>query len=383
VLRPYGTLNVRAVVATAAMETFNQPNETASTSAGGPVLPTLPDEARFSLQVGQSRLGLWVNEKGTLRGQVEVDFIDFTKATPTVQALPRVRIARVDWVPAPGHMLSLGQDWDLAAPINPHGINMVGALFTAGNTGFMRQQLRYLHTQDSYEVGVALGFPAPNPTAKDATLELGRVPTLAARATYKSGASRVGASVLTTRLTYAMASPQERHGLSYQGVLYAELVPVPTTTVRVELNVGQNTSNLGMLSLSQGRADEDMRDFGGFISARHAFTPQHAVYALAGLQRVLDPGDVVPAYAYPADSPGGARPAISTAALSGTGPGLRRNGAARLGYEFKPGTALSLMLEGFLYQSHHVLQAPDLEEFGGDAGRRTAVGLETGMNFTF
>jgi hypothetical protein len=260
---------------------------------------------------------------------------------------------------------------------------MVGTLFTAGNTAFMRQQLRYLHAQDTYEVGVALGFPAANATAKDSPLELGRVPTLAARGAYKFGASRVGASVIASRLTYAMATPQERHGLSYQGALYSELIPSPATTVRVELNMGQNTANLGMLSLSQGRVDQDMRDVGGFISARQAFTPQHAVYALVGLQRVLNPGDVVPAYAYPAASPGGARPPISTAALSGTGPGMRRNGAARLGYEFKPGSALALVIEGFLFQSHHALQAPDVEEFGENGGRRSAAGVETGMLLTF
>jgi hypothetical protein len=382
VLRPYGFFNARVVVASAAVESFNQPNAVAPTAAGHPVLANRPDESRFSLQVGQSRFGLWVNEKGTLRGQVEVDFVDFTKATPTVQAVPRLRIARVDWVPAPGHTLSLGQDWDLAVPLNPHGINMVGALFVAGNTGFMRQQLKYLHARDTYEVGLALGFPAPNATPKDATLELSLTPTVAARGAYKFGASRVGASVLATRLTYGQGTPQERDGTSYQGALYAELVPSPATSVRMELNLGQNTANLGMLSLSQGRVDKDIRDVGGFISARQSLTAQHAVYAVVGLQRVLNPGDVVPAYAYPATS-GGERPAISTAALSGTGPGMRRNGAARLGYEFKPGSALALIAEGFLYQSHHALQAPDVVEFGAGGGRRSVVGLETGMLLTF
>jgi hypothetical protein len=382
VLRPYGTFNARVVMASAAVETFNQPNAVAPTAAGHPVLANRPDESRFSLQVGQSRFGLWVNEKGTLRGQVEVDFADFTKATPTVQAVPRLRIARVDWVPAPGHTLSLGQDWDLAAPLNAHGINMVGTLFVAGNTGFMRQQLKYLHTQDAYEVGLALGFPGANATAKDAAFELGFTPTVAVRGAYKSGASRVGASVLATRLTYALGTPQERRSPSYQGTLFAELVPTPATSVRVELNFGQNTANLGMLSLSQGRADKDMRDVGGFVSARQTFRARHAVYAMAGLQRALQRGDVVPAYAYPT-VPEGQRPPISTAALSGTGPGMHRNGAVRLGYEFKPGSALALVVEGFLYQSHHALQAPDAEEVGGGGGRRRAVGLETGMLLSF
>ncbi|WP_194866460.1 hypothetical protein [Myxococcus sp. CA005] len=31
-----------------------------------------------------------------MRGQVELGFVDFAKATPTVQALPRLRIARTE-----------------------------------------------------------------------------------------------------------------------------------------------------------------------------------------------------------------------------------------------------------------------------------------------
>ena len=70
------------------------------------------------------------------RAQLEVDFIDFSKASPTVVSLPRLRIARVEWAPTPKFSVVAGQDWDLHAPVNAHGANLVGTRFLSGNTGF-------------------------------------------------------------------------------------------------------------------------------------------------------------------------------------------------------------------------------------------------------
>ncbi|HEX5745478.1 MAG TPA: hypothetical protein VFZ09_04485 [Archangium sp.] len=370
--RFYGILNPRFVTATGAVESFSQPNESAITAAGNPVYSNFPDSARHSFQVAQSRVGFWLNEKGPLRAQVEIDFVDFTKATPTVASVPRLRIAHVDYTIAPGHSVSLGQDWDLHAPLNPHGINLVGALFQAGNSGFMRQQFKYFYTTPSFELGAAVGFPAPDVAAKDAMLEIGALPTLAVRGTYKFGKSRVGASALATRLPFNFRATDERFATAFGTALFTELAPSDNTNIRVELNFGQNAANLGMLSLSQGRAATDVQEFGGFISVRQVLTGIHAVYGMAGYQRVIEPSKVVPSYDYPAA--GGA------ATLSGTGPGLEHNGAVRLGYEIKPNRRLAFVLEGFLYQSRHRLQAVDLPNVNPV---RTSLGLETGAILSF
>ena len=369
--RFYGTLTPRFVMANSAMESFSQPNESAVTAAGNPVFSNFPNEARHTFQVAQSRLGFWLNEKGPLRAQVEIDFVDFTKATPTVASLPRLRIARVDYTFLPGHTVALGQDWDLHAPLNPHGINLVGALFQGGNTGFMRQQFKYFYTAPDFELGAAVGFPAPNATPKDAGFEIGALPTLAVRGTYKFGKSRVGVSALATRIPFNFRAPDERHATAFATALFSELAPSDTTHIRVELNFGQNTANLGMLSLSQGRAATDVQDLGGFISVRQVLTGMHAIYGMAGYQKVLDPSKVVPSY----DAP-----ATGAATLSGTGPGLLHNGSVRLGYELKPHRKLAFVLEGFLFQSHHRLQAADAPNFDPD---RTALGLETGAILSF
>ncbi|MFE8598369.1 hypothetical protein [Archangium violaceum] len=369
--RFYGILTPRFVAATGAMESFSQPNESAVTAAGNPVFSNFPDEARHTFQVAQSRLGFWLNEKGPLRAQVEIDFIDFTKATPTVASLPRLRIAHVDYTIAPGHSVSLGQDWDLHAPINPHGINLVGGLFQSGNSGFMRQQFKYFYTTPSFELGAAVGFPAPNVTPKDAGFEIGALPTLAVRGTYKFGKSRVGASAIATRIPFNFRAADERYAAAFGTTLFSELAPSDNTNIRVELNFGQNTANLGVLSLAQGRAATDVQEIGGYVSVRQVLTGIHAVYGMAGYQKVLDPSKVVPSYDTPASG---------VATLSGTGPGMLHNGTVRVGYEIKPNRRLAFVLEGFLFQSHHRLQAADVPNFEAE---RTSLGIETGAVLTF
>lgn len=319
-VRVYGTLNPRVVVSAAATESFTQQDMVAVTAAANHALATQPQYDRFSLQVQQSRFGLWVGERGPVRGQVELDFVDFAKATPTVQALPRLRIARVDWRVTPEDMFSVGQDWDLAAPLNPYTIDMVGALFQGGNQGFMRLQVRYLHMGPHAEVGAALGFPGANPLARESLQELG-LPTFAARGAVLFGKSRVGLSALATRLTLAgPAGAGERAALATHADLFAEWVPSAATTLRMELSVGQNTANLGMLSLAQGSFAADNREASGFVSAKHVFTERHAVYGSAGFARLLTPERAVPSYAY-APGPDGAPPALGTGRGRGSGGG--------------------------------------------------------------
>jgi hypothetical protein len=378
-VRVYGTLNPRVVVSNSAVESFTQQTPVAVVAAGNHALATKPDHERFSLQVQQSRFGLWINEKGSVRGQVELDFVDFAKATPTVQALPRLRIARADWKPTPEDTLSVGQDWDLAAPLAPYTINMVGALFQGGNEGFMRLQVRYLHTGPHAEVGAALGFPGANATARDSQLELG-LPTFAVRGALLFGKSRVGLSALATQLTFAgTGGAEDREALAAHVDLFAEWVQSASTTLRAELNFGQNTANLGMLSLPQGSFAADNRAASGFVSVRHALSEQHVVYSSVGFARVLTLEDTVPSYGYGA-VPDGAVPAVGTGALSNSGPGLLRNGSVRVGYEFHPTSSMALVVEPFWVSSRHALQPVDV---GRVPGSTSALGVETGMLFTF
>ena len=71
-LRPYATLKPAVIPSSGAVESFGQPNASAVTAAGNPVVSISPGDPRLTFQVAQSRLGLAVNEAGQVRAQLEV-----------------------------------------------------------------------------------------------------------------------------------------------------------------------------------------------------------------------------------------------------------------------------------------------------------------------
>ncbi|MFZ5441699.1 MAG: hypothetical protein ACOZQL_16980 [Myxococcota bacterium] len=362
--RPYGTIKPTVIASSGAVESFSQPNASAITAAGNPVISNIPGEARLSFQVAQTRFGAWFNEKGQVRGHVEIDFIDFAKATPTVQSLIRLRIATIEWAPTDHFTLIAGQDWDLHAPVNPHGGNMVGGRFLSGNSGFMRQQIKAIGRVGVFEIAGAVGMEGVNSTAKDGAFELSIVPTFAGRVAWVVGKGRVGVSGLGTSLRLAPGTAAERRTFAGGVTGYAD-VTIDRTTLRGEISVGRNMSNIGLLTLGFGTATKDVDEWGGFFSVRHGFTDMHFIYATGGLMRVFDRSSVSPSYSYAALPADGSAPAFSSAALAGTGPGLLHNAGVNLGYELRLTKNLAFMLEGFYLWSEHKLQVVDVERVSG------------------
>jgi hypothetical protein len=361
-----------------ALESYSNPNASAPTAAANPVLANLADDSRLTFQVAQTRFGFWINEPGELRGHLEFDFIDFGKSSPTVQALLRLRIATVEWSPVKDFTIAAGQDWDLPTPINPFGLNLVGGHFQAGNTGFMRQQVKALYkAADSLEVALAVGLQGANATPKDAAIELARVPTFSVRVTALLGSlGRVGVGGLATQLRLS-PGPMQRRTFAGAGNLFGELTPTPTTTLRFEGYIGSNAANLGVLSIGQGRLAEDVAEAGGFISVRQGFLSNQALYATYGTARVLDPDDVVPSYSYPDTS----MPTFASATSAGTGPGIRWNQVARIGYEWKPLKPLAIALEGFWYNTSHALVTGD--DGRVETSKPSVLGADIGMAYSF
>jgi hypothetical protein len=368
--RVYATLKPTIVLSSAAVESYSQPNATAITAAGNPVMARLPNDGRLSFQAGQSRMGFWLNEPGKVRGQVEIDFVDFGKASPTVASLPRLRIAKVEWEPFPNTAIWAGQDWCIHAPINPHGINLVGALFQAGNTSFMRQQVKLLQRLGSLELVAAVGMQNNNNTPADAAVELSRTPSVALRAAWNMrDAGKLGISGIFSSVRFAPGTDDERRGQAGAVALFGDLTPLRGTNLRFETYAGRNVGNLFLLGLGYGTAKQDAEELGGFISVRQdVYAGEHFLYGMAGVAKVLDSGDVPVAYSRPAS--GGAP------ALNGNGPGILRNMGARAGYEFRPAKNLGLLLEGFHYRTRHQLLAEDREGLAPD---RAATGVELGM----
>jgi hypothetical protein len=380
IIRPYATIKPTIVVAGSPVESFNQANATAATAAGNPVITAVQDEASTTFQVGQSRLGFWFNEKGKTRGQFELDFIDFTKSSPTVGALPRLRIAKVEWSLSDSTVLMAGQDWDLFSPVNGYTLNIVSVAYQAGNSAFMRQQAKLIWHNDSLELATAIGLAGINNGAKALLPEYSRIPTVAARAALLFGAAgRVGISGIATSWRFAPDQPTERDALAGGASLYGDLTLAERFTVRFEAYVGRNLANIGALTLGQGNPTDDIDEVGGFLSAKLGLNESHALYVLGGMAKVLNDDKVVPSYTYPTIPADGTAPANSTAA-PGAGPGMKQNMVLRLGYEYRFDKTLAVMLEGFYFDTEHVLNATYDADLDGHA---TALGSELGLMFTF
>jgi hypothetical protein len=379
IIRAYATIKPTIVVAGSPVESFNQANATAATAAGNPVITAVKDEASTTFQVGQSRLGFWFNEKGKARGQFEFDFIDFTKSSPTVGAVPRLRIAKVEWALSDSTVLMAGQDWDLFSPVNGYTLNLVSVAYQAGNSAFMRQQAKLLWHNDSLEIGAAVGLAGINNAAKALLPEYSRIPTVAARAAVLLGtAGRIGVSAIGTSWRFTPDQPTERKAFAGGAALYGDVTPAERFNIRFEAYWGQNLANIGALTLGQGNPTDDIKEVGGFLSAKYGLNETHALYTLVGAAKVLNDDKVVPAYTYPAVADGAPAPADS-AATPGAGPGMKQNIVARLGYEYRYDKSLAFMLEGFFFDTEHVLN----QDYDADLdGHQTALGTEIGLLFT-
>lgn len=382
IIRPYVLLKPSFIFADSSVESFGQPNASAPTAAGNPALEAFPneDEAFSTFQVAQSRLGFWFDEKGPVRAHFEFDFIDFAKSSPTVQALVRLRIATVEWKLSDSLLLAAGQDWDLYGPINPHSYNIVSVAYQAGNTAFMRHQVKLIHTSESMELGVALGMAGINAGARLAVPEFNQLPSIAARAALLFGsAGRVGISALASRWRFSPTADAQRYAFAGAGGIYGDVTPAAGLNIRFEAYGGRNLNNTGALSLGTGNATDDIDEVGGVASFKYALTDVHGIQGLFGMAQVLNDEDVAPSYGY-TGVVDGMTPAAGSAAITPTGPGMVWNRTARLGYEYRHSKSTAFVLEGFLFQSKHVLNAQfDTARFDDE---QTALGVELGLLFT-
>jgi len=369
-IRLYGFFKPTVIVANGAVESYGQSNASGITNAGNPAYAGLPERGRLSFQMAQSRLGLWIGEDRPLKGQVEVDFVDITKASPTA-SLPRLRIAKLEWRPTEHLTLLAGQDWQLVQPVNPHGADYIGALMEAGNSSFTRHQVRALWTTGPVELGAEVGMQSANNLAKDAALEVSLTPSFALRVQYNlGGSSRLGVDGIATSVLYNAGAPGEARAFAGAAGVYGDLTLARIVNLRFEGYIGQNSANLSLLTLAQGRPGTDVHDAGAFVSAKVAATDRLAVYGRFGGAAVLDPRDVVPAYSY-----GGAAldppPPLGSAVLAGTGPGLKSNFTSSVGMDLNLVGGFSILVEGFWYRTRFALMEVD-------AGRVSAVSRVVG-----
>ncbi len=370
----YGIVKPTVVVGTG-VESFGAQSHVATTAAQNPVFASpagTPDAAALSFQVAQSRFGLTAGTK-TVGGKIELDFVQFQMASPVQAGFPRVRQAYVFYEPVEGHQLSVGQMWDTFSPLTSHTFDLVGGLFQAGNTGFMRDQIAYRMDLSRLELTAAVGMPAQNTSAQLSPLEYGLVPTFALRVAYKKkGELYAGLSGIVTEV--GITKDLSRTAGGANGFVDATFGPV---NLRAEAFAGQNLNNLGLLTLSQGTLESNVGEVGGWLSAKVKVSSLHALHVLGGVAAVTNPSGMRAGYTPATVGADGKTTAATRVAANG--PGIERNIALRAGYSLSPAPGLSFVIEPYVFLTEHKLVAAD----AALGANRRAFGVQSGAMYTF
>ena len=326
----FGFLLPQTIFANSAVATFGNENAVAMTEAavsGGP--------SRQTFQVQQSRFGMVYRASPEIRGKVEVDFLDATKASPTVQALPRLRILKVEYDIIPGTTVFMGQDWDLFSPLAPHTYNFVGSQFRSGNSGFMREQLGIIHQANPYlEIAGSIGFGLPNATQSDHAAETDKQPAYQLRVTGKLEKLSLGLGAIYSNRSYEsrpIPAPPTILTITQPamgGVFFLESIS-SVLEIRAELLYGNNLANLGALTIGQATvANPKVNEAGGWLSAKYKFG-KNSVFGGYGMESVSNKESLT------------------------SGTAIRSNQSIHLGYDYQLSPKARVYTEGFHFRTEY------------------------------
>lgn len=365
-LTGYGFIKASSMYATEGLASYNNINLSAPTHAVGQ-LPTRPQDktSRMSFQTQQTRVGVNLKKGDNLSAKLEFDFIDFNKSSPTTQMLPRVRIAAVTYNFDAHNKIIVGQDWDLFSPVTSYTFDYVGLYFMAGNTGFMRQQFQFIHDNEDWELGAAVGMAGNNPGVADNDLEIGKSPTYSARISKKLTNGRVGVSGIYSHLSYngdlnATAWSTD----AYAGNAYYEQKYDGGLEVKSEIYYGQNLNNIGALAIGKGNATSNVKEFGGTLTVNKKVNEKGFVFGGVGLAKA-DQRSKVPVLAI-------ATPNASPI----TAPGVTSNFLSRVGYNYLITEDFSWITEASRYETMSRIAANHYQN-------NIAYSLETGFQLRF
>ncbi len=364
----WGFLKASSMYASEGLASYNNVNLSAPTHAVGHLATRPADKtSRMSTQVQQSRIGFGLKKGENLSAKFEFDFIDFNKSSPTTQMVPRVRIASLTYNLDAHNKVIIGQDWDLFSPVTSYTFDYVGLYFMAGNTGFMRQQVQFIHDNDEWEFGGAVGMAGNNPGTQDQDLELSKSPTFSARASKKLTKGRVGVSGIYSHLKYdrdlgAAVNARSWSTDSYGANGYYEQQYEGGLEVKSEIYYGQNMNNIGTLAIGKGNATTNVKEFGGTLTANKKVSDRGYVFGGVGMAKA-DQRSKVPVLAFNA-----------TNAI--TAPGVTRNFLSRVGYNFLVTEDLSWVTEVSRYETQSRVAANHFQN-------NLAYSLESGIQLRF
>lgn len=259
---PYGILKTTALYATKPVTSFTGINPSAPTSAAysGNLANYLQNQDLWSFQAVQSRAGADITQDDVF-GNLEFDFIDFGVSSPTVEAKVRLRKAYAGYKINEYNRIQIGQDWDTFSPAKPKTLDLVGLYFNAGNTGFMRQQAKWIYHSDDFSGELSVGLPGKNPTAEYNSLETSASPALAYNVNWRG----LGIAMFHSSIKYENFKRTQQTGYS---VSYTKDLS-ERWHVNAEFYMGQNLNDAGILGISHSIAGRSLKEMGGYFNATY------------------------------------------------------------------------------------------------------------------
>jgi hypothetical protein len=269
IFTPYGFLKFGITGSNHGVDSFGNTNLSAPTTVHANTgLSPLESSYQSSFHVQQSRIGTWIMPEGKVKGQFEIDLIDFKLASATTGSHPRLRIAKVVYTPDDRNEFILGQDWDIFSPLKPFTYNFVGLYFGAGNAGFMRQQAKWHLKQDSSDLSLGIGLAGRNETSTDSSLELNNVPVFMGQYTLNILKElKVGISTILGRVNLG-GFTSAIYGVNPYWEIKIEGLP----EIHSEVYYGQNLGNSGMLTLAIVPMPSVLHEAGGYVSFKGPIT---------------------------------------------------------------------------------------------------------------
>ena len=296
-IKPYGFIRAEYTGASDAVGSFGNRNSIAPTEAY-PVSGDVNTGYRDRFSVAQSRLGIDMKNAERTSGRVEVDFVDFTKGAPTTAALPRLRIAKIEYKISDTLHVMAGQDWDLFSPLNPYTFNFVGNFFEAGNSGFIRQQVMIENKTDSFDITAGVGGAGTNNNGTDGAVEKTVAPAFELRLTQiLNPKMKWGVAGLVENRTYlngVSATSESRNRMIHGLNIFGDFDMGPAFAIRVEAYQGTNLADQNtMLTLSQGSFSNSVNEWGGYVSAKTQPSENCTLFGTFGIAKVTDPDQLV------------------------------------------------------------------------------------------
>jgi DNA-binding XRE family transcriptional regulator len=274
----YGFVKASVINASNAVNSFNNVNMSAPTSASNKSSITDGKSSRSTFQVAQSRFGLNVEVSKQAIANIEMDFVDFSQSSPTTSSRPRLRTAFVDYYFNKDFFMRIGQDWDTFLGQTPINFNYIANYFNAGNVGFMKNQLKLIKLKDDWEYNFTIAQASKSSSNQDTELEKESSVSFSGYIQKDINGHVINLSAISSEVMINGVKEQA------SGLGFAFSKSGGFVDVRMEFYTGKGLSHLALLSLPTSKF---VKEYGGYLTTKFTFDSFN-VYLGAGFAKNED-----------------------------------------------------------------------------------------------